>query len=74
MINKDGDIRTIVQDLIIGNKKHESLVNKNNINRPELLLIDEVDVFFCKDFYGNVYSLAAPLKDPTISALIDFIY
>ncbi len=35
-------------------------------SRPKVLLIDEVDIFFSKDFYGNVYNPKACLKDPTI--------
>jgi hypothetical protein len=55
MINIEGNVRTTVSDLIIDNKKFELKVDKNIIDRPKILLIDEVDVFFCKDFYGNVY-------------------
>ena len=39
-----------------------------------MLLIDEVDVFFKNDFYGNTYVPSASIKDPAISALIDYIW
>lgn len=42
--------------------------------RPEILLIDEVDVFFSKNFYGEVYRPNAQLKDPLINILTDFIW
>jgi len=38
------------------------------------LLIDEVDVFFSKDFYGNIYTPSAKLKDPTIIELTNYIW
>ena len=37
-------------------------------------MIDEVDVFFSKDFYGNDYKPCLNLADPTISNLIDLIW
>ena len=38
------------------------------------MLIDEVDVFFSKDFYGNVYTPSASLSDPTITNLLDYVW
>ena len=38
------------------------------------MLIDEVDVFFSKDFYGNIYTPLARLRDPTITNLTNFIW
>jgi hypothetical protein len=49
-------------------------VQKKNYKRPNILLIDEVDVFFSKDFYGNTYSPSASLRDPTINELIKYIW
>ena len=39
-----------------------------------VLLIDEVDVFFSKDFFGNTYLPEATLKDQTVIALLDVIW
>ena len=39
-----------------------------------MLLVDEVDVFFSKDFYGNIYTPLARLKDPTIARLAEHIW
>ena len=46
----------------------------DKINRPKILLIDEVDVFFSKEFYGNVYTPSTMLRDPTITSLTNFIW
>ncbi|ETN97163.1 hypothetical protein RFI_40367 [Reticulomyxa filosa] len=42
--------------------------------RSKILLIDEVDVFFNKNFYGGYYSAAATLRHDSITKLIDFIW
>ena len=42
--------------------------------RPRILLIDEVDVFFQKDFYGSMYQPIAKVSDPSVSALLKYIY
>ncbi len=38
------------------------------------MLIDEVDVFFSKDFYGETYNPEYGLKDPKISEIMDNIW
>lgn len=42
--------------------------------RRSVLLIDEVDVFFNKDFYGKPYICLTRLAHPTISELLKFIW
>lgn len=42
--------------------------------RPRILLIDEVDVFFSKDFYGSAYCPVATISHPTISLLLKDLY
>ncbi|CAG9315963.1 unnamed protein product [Blepharisma stoltei] len=70
-INSKGDIREIVLDFIrLG--KIPNISYRDN-ERPKILLIDEVDVFFTKSFYGNIYRPLAKLKDPTINNLTDYI-
>ena len=52
-----------------------TLTNKIISNqRPRVLLIDEVDVFFTKEFYGNVYQPSLNLSDPSIVNLIKYIW
>jgi hypothetical protein len=46
----------------------------NREKRPQLLLIDEVDVFFSKSFFGRDYTPTALIKHEKISALTDYIW
>ena len=71
VINQNGDIRRIVEALVSGSSNINS---KQKTNRQKILLIDEVDVFFKKDFYGNIYTPSACLKDDTITELITYIW
>jgi hypothetical protein len=74
-INKDGDIRKIVEDVILDGRLNSGESDqKRNAARPRVLLIDEVDVFFSKDFYGNSYRPSLELSDKTISDLIWFVW
>ncbi|ETO12035.1 hypothetical protein RFI_25340 [Reticulomyxa filosa] len=43
-------------------------------NRAKVLLIDEVDVFFNREFYGRCYSPAAILRHGDITRLLDLIW
>ena len=72
VINKDGNIREMVENMVLG-KQSGVQMNKRR-NRASILLIDEVDVFFNKDFYGNTYTPGAVLKDATIRQLTDLIW
>ena len=42
-------------------------------NRAKILLIDEVDVFFHTNFYGNDYTPSATIKAPCIKKITDLI-
>uniref|UniRef100_A0A6B2KWF2 Uncharacterized protein n=1 Tax=Arcella intermedia TaxID=1963864 RepID=A0A6B2KWF2_9EUKA len=72
VLNSKGDIRSLVRSVIqnepvknsdVKGKKHE-----------QILLIDEVDVFFHKDFYGNLYTPLACLSSPGICNLIEEVW
>jgi hypothetical protein len=73
-INKEGDVRKIVEDLILEGKLSNINEQKQASLRPRVLLIDEVDVFFSKDFYGNSYRPSLNLSDKTINDLISLIW
>ncbi len=73
IINENGDIRGRVLDLVSNENKMSATLNEH-FKRPKVLLIDEVDVFFSKDFYGNTYNPVAPLKDQTITDLMNYIW
>lgn len=46
----------------------------NNKRKPRILLIDEVDVFFDKDFYGETYNIEASLINEFVVELFKFIW
>lgn len=73
MINENGDIRQLVEKLI-SNTKDENKNANSKSKRPKILLIDEVDVFFSQDFYGNLYTPCASLKDASIQSLVNLIW
>jgi hypothetical protein len=77
-INKHGNLRDIVLNLVLSDPTQFTKavkLNKDDPNqRPKILLIDEVDVFFSKDFFGNTYNTLASLKCPQVSALTDYIW
>jgi hypothetical protein len=73
-INKEGDVRKIVEDLILDGKLSNINEQKRSSIRPRVLLIDEVDVFFSKDFYGNSYRPSLNLTDKAIKDLIWYIW
>ena len=56
-LNQDGEIRKIIQALVLKEEfcKNKPVLKLNREKRPQVLLIDEVDVFFSKSFYGRDY-------------------
>jgi hypothetical protein len=75
IINENGDARELLVNLIKGKKEFKTKRAKEaTIKRAKLLLVDEVDVFFTKDFYGNSYTPLARLKDPLIANLMKYIW
>jgi len=46
-----------------------------NVNcSEEILLVDEVDVFFGSDFYGQTYNQVAQLKEPEVAVILKEIW
>jgi hypothetical protein len=74
MINSKGDVRSIVQKMVSKNQLEYIQNNLKTSACPRILLIDEVDVFFTKDFYGNSYNPLLKLSDQTIIDLIKSIW
>ena len=54
-INKNGELRDIVLNLVLVNPENKITIKREAEPRPQVLLIDEVDVFFSDDFFGRVY-------------------
>ncbi|CAF1137415.1 unnamed protein product, partial [Didymodactylos carnosus] len=73
MINENGDIRQIVEHLV-SKGSNDAIQNRQHIKRAKILLIDEVDVFFSREFYGNVYTPSASLQDSSITSLVNSIW
>ena len=78
IINKKGDIRSLAKSMILGKEisdnKSGSSETKENEERKCILLIDEVDVFFSEEFYGNIYTPAAVIKHDSIEKITDLIW
>ncbi|ETO04255.1 hypothetical protein RFI_33142, partial [Reticulomyxa filosa] len=73
IINDGGDVRKLVENMIMPNDDKKT-VETSRVIRAKILLIDEVDVFFNKEFYGDCYSPAATLRHDVITNLIDYIW
>ena len=75
ILNEKGDLRQLVESVIRGNTAPVvELAPSLESTRPRILLVDEVDVFFKRDFYGSLYSPRLTIKDETITKLIDWIW
>ena len=55
-------------------KYKKRIIKTNKEKRKKILFIDEVDIFFQENFYGNQYIPVASLKDETISKLAHHIW
>jgi hypothetical protein len=73
-INAQGDIRSRVQAFIENPTRLQNNIGTHHMQRPRVLLIDEVDVFFNKDFYGNLYTPIVNLRKASVTALADLIW
>ena len=71
-INRHGDVREMVRARMKGGDSVEARALP--AARARILLIDEVDVFFTKEFYGSVYQPLTLLEDPTIDALVNRVW
>ncbi|CAL6013582.1 Conserved_hypothetical protein [Hexamita inflata] len=71
-INQNGEIRTLTENCIL-NQKTKSTKAKGN-NRQQILMIDEVDVFFNESFYGSSYTPMARVQNTEIKALLDYVW
>jgi hypothetical protein len=45
-----------VEPLICKDSQLNTMKKKEKNTRAKILLIDEVDVFFSREFYGNIYT------------------
>jgi len=70
-INAGGDLRERVLNLVCGD---DYCGQSSDSDRPEVLLIDEVDVFFKQDFYGSMYTPSCAFRDPVVTALANYVW
>lgn len=72
-INRSGSVRDLTKSVIeSGTKQNTNSAVTLNPNR--VLLIDEVDVFFGSDFYGNYYNPATLISNDDTFEILQFIY
>ena len=72
IINKRGNVRELVDAYLDDNIS--SSQSKIQSNRPSILLIDEVDVFFGIDFYGSTYNPATRIQNNDTFELMKAIW
>lgn len=70
-INIHGDIRERISKCVKGQRPAES---KQTPPHPKILLVDEVDTFLTPQFYETAYNPVATLDDPTIKAVVLYIW
>lgn len=73
IINENGDVRKLAEELMRTGSTGNATAN-SRAERPKVLLIDEVDVFFNQDFYGSLYTPAAILRSDDVTKLIRYIW
>ena len=72
-INSEVNIREKVLSFF-GIESNQNEKKGKKEKRDKVLLIDEVDIFFSKDFYGALYTPSAVVKHPAISGLLKMIW
>lgn len=71
-INQTGSVRDLTKSVVESATKPPARLKSPNKNR--ILLIDEVDVFFGSDFYGNTYNPATMISNEHTYEILNFIY
>lgn len=72
MINKDGDVRELARNAFEG--RMNKYVPKKTIITSKILMIDEVDTFLSKDFYGATYNPITRVSIREVTEIIDIIW
>jgi hypothetical protein len=69
-LQEKGDIRNLTRDLVSGTLKKA----RDRERSPEVLLVDEVDVFFGKDFYGKTWHPLAYIQEPEAREILEYLF
>jgi hypothetical protein len=72
LINEQGDIRELASQMILSGPSAAATTASTKV--PKVLLIDEVDVFFKPDFYGQLYNPIANIRNDTVLELVNYIW
>eukprot|EP01041_Mallomonas_annulata_P001955 gene1955-3795_t len=75
VINRNGDIRELTKQRLfnVPTSTHTKL-SKSNSTAKKILLIDEVDVFFSKDFFGATYNPLTTYQSEETVAILTHIF
>jgi len=68
VINACGEIRSMARNLILDSKKPEPATSAEGM--VQVVIVDEVDVLFSREFYGQAYVPASLLTGETVTALV----
>ncbi|KAJ9461055.1 Protein translocase subunit SecA [Diplonema papillatum] len=74
LINSQGDVRTLVLSLMTNTQPTSHTADQHAVGTKRFALIDEVDVFLRKEFYGEEYCVHAPVRHPTVSSLAEHVW
>mmetsp|Transcript_36362 Transcript_36362/g.88075 ORF Transcript_36362/g.88075 Transcript_36362/m.88075 type:complete len:2533 (-) Transcript_36362:94-7692(-) len=80
-----GDLRKLTNSLLLGKlpdsrerflnvSRNEIVRMQQRLSKEEILLVDEVDVFFGKDFYGQTLNHATTLEFPEAAEIMKMIW
>lgn len=72
LLNSEFDIRSRAKSIVIG-EPVQALPKESKVP-PRILLIDEVDVFFSRSFYGSFFIPETNIVDVTVSDLVKEIW
>lgn len=72
-INEEVEVREATNRWIHGTWDHSAMVNRRE-SGEKILLIDEVDVFFDREFYGATYDPSTYIKDPKVNTIMQYIW
>ncbi|CAL6013736.1 Helicase-related_protein [Hexamita inflata] len=70
-INQNGEIRTLTEQCITQNNIEKQQFKQK---RDQILMIDEVDVFFSEDFYGSSYNPVTSIQNQEIINFFDYVW
>jgi len=73
ILNKNVNLKKYLSEIIF-NKNDSILAQMKGSKRFQVLLFDEVDIFFSKEFHGKIYSSSLVHKHKTIIDLFEFIW